>query len=550
MDQYDESFFTEFTDLQSSGDGNNEAVAPPMIEDVESLADFDFTALVNTPLDQFPPAAAADYEELMNMDFTPTIDYQDDYNNGPSGTNIDPPVISSSSGSDHEKAAETVTSVDPVLLGTKPEQDCLYLNAILNSFNSPATPLRVIDKVNYPFEQELQAALERELAQENERKLAAALRYAVASPAPSASPAPRRIVSTKKSGNKRPANIKNFNAAKFYEPLRCRPASWGSMNPETGDQLFQYTEHGQLNPLHTFSTAQISEYISKHPLHNLGGFHNPKKSGLTLWVQTVPADSGNRYPEKHSDKCRFAECPDPHRTIRKGEFRVAFDEQHSRRRCTDPFHNAGYVHLYCLEKFFDFPQICKNFNVRPDTRALREGKNKMAITRDHASMEDLVLEFIAASVPWARFGNGQRPKDYYEYTLCSRLTAEHLARQPRHLQSIREKRGGNSIDIHKNNLDLCVANAKLLKENRAALQKIEPKQKVQKKRKANVMEEGEGEDSEESVLDEKILEGGVESASSSLWLRPSKRRRSFRSPGTPERETSWSDDFHIPGLRF
>jgi hypothetical protein len=349
----------------------------------------------------------------------------------------------------------------------------------------------------------------------------------------------------KKAGNKRPANIRNFNAAEFYEPLRSRPASWGSVNPETGDQLFQYTEHGELNPLHTFSTAQISEYIGKHPLHNVRGLHNPKKSGLTLWVQTVPADSGKRYPEKQSDKCRFADCPDPHHTIRKGEFRVAFDEQHSRRRCTDPFHNAGYVHLYCLEKFFDFPQICKNFNALPDTRVLREGKNKMAITRDHASMEDLVLEFIAGSVPWAQFGYGQRPKDYYEYTLCSRLTAEHLVRQPRHLQSIREKRGGNSIDIHKNNLDLCVANAKLLKENRAALPKADPKPKAQKKRKAKVMEE-----SEESVLDEKILEGRVERTSSNMSQRPLKRRRSSRSPRTPEEKTSWSDDFHNPRLRF
>jgi hypothetical protein len=550
MDQYDEPFFTKSTKLQSSSDDSNPAVAPSMIEDIEHLADFDFTAFLNTPLDQFVSAAAVDsYEELMNMDFTAKIDYQDDYSSGPNGAYIDPAVIFSSSSlysssvSSQEQAAPTGTLVDPFLAGAESEQDGRYLNNILNSFNSAAVPLRVIDEVNYPFEQELQAALGRELERENERGLATILRNGFASPSPT--PASRRIAPMKKAGNKRPANIRNFNATEFYEPLRSEPASWGSMNPETGDQLFQYTEHGELNPLHTFSTAQMSEYIGKHPLHNVHGLHNSKKSGLTLWVQTVPADSGKRYPEKQSDKCRFADCPDPHRTIRKGEFRVAFDEQHPRRRCTDPFHNAGYVHLYCLEKFFDFPQICKNFNVLPDTRVLREGKNKMAITRDHAGMEDLVLEFIAGSVPWAQFGYGQRPKDYYEYTLCSRLTAEHLVRQPRHLQSIREKRGGNSIDIHKNNLDLCVANARILKENRVTFPKADPKPKAQKKRKGKIMEE-----EEESVLDEKILQGRVETASSNMSQHPLKKRRSPRSPRTPEEKISWSDDFHNPRLRF
>jgi hypothetical protein len=549
MDPYDEPTFADYTGLQSSSDSNSLTMTPPMTERPANLYDiFDYAAFLNIPHDQFGPKPAADCnDEIMNSDFALRIDHLDDYNSEPNRAYIDPTVISLPATSVQEQAAPAVTPVNPVLLGAEPEKDGHYLNTILNSFNCPVVPLRVIDEVNYPFEEELQAALERELELEKERELAAALRSAMASPAPAT--ASRLIARLKRAGNKRPANIRNFNAAKFYQTLRCLPASWGSMSPETGDQLFQYTEHGELNPLHTFSTAQISEYISNHPFHNVCGFHNPKESGLTLWVQTVPADSGKRYPAKQSDKCRFAECPDPHRTIRKGEFRVAFDEQHSRKRTTDPFHNAGYVHLYCLEKFFDFPQICKNFSVRPDTRDLREGKNKMAITRDHASMEDLVFEFIARSVPWAQFGNGQRPEDYYEYTLCSTLTAEHLARQPRHLQSIREKRGGNSVDIHKNNLDLCVANAKLLKENRAGLPKPEPKPKMEKKRKANVMEEEDGEKSEESILDEKILERRAERESSRYPPRPSKRRRSSKSSKTPEEKICWSD-FHTPGLRF
>jgi hypothetical protein len=523
---------------QFFGIDQSQVVAPPLIEEPGNLEDFDITAPDNTPLDQFTPPAMEytypDGQSLMDMDLTPRINYNDDFAGELSGGYVDPAIISSSSGSG-EQVAPIAIPVDPVLLGAQPKQNGRYLNAILNSFNSPVVPLRVIDVVEYPFEQKLQSALERELEREKDRELVQALQNDAAPPAPMQTA--RQLSPAKKSGNKRPDNIRNFNAADFYEPLQSRPVSWGSINPETGDQLFQYTEHGELNPLHSFSVAQISEYLSKHPLHNVSGAHDTKKSGIILWVQTVPADSGRRYPEKQSDKCRFAQCPDPYHTIRKGDFRVAFDEQHWLKRNTDPFHNAGYVHLYCLEKFFDFPQICKDFNVRPDTRVLREGKNKMAITRDHPTMEDVVLEFIAGCVPWVQFG--QRPQEYYQHTLCSRLTDEHLVRQPKHLQNIRDKRGGNSIDVHKNNLDLCVDNARLLKERKAHLSKTEPKPNAQK-RKAQAMED------EDSGLDEQILWSNVESTGSSP--RPANRRRSPRSSQAPEKP--WTDGFHTPGLPF
>ncbi|KAG4444081.1 hypothetical protein IFR05_000434 [Cadophora sp. M221] len=393
-----------------------------------------------------------------------------------------------------------------------------FLNPILNSFTCPSTPLRVIDAYKYPFEDELQRALEAELQRQNERAAkqdladfyqaelqrrresneALEAKYALLAkdlPGPS-TPAPTPAGDGNKTPrNKRPINISNTDPKKWYRPLPIRPDSWGAINPQTMDRTFNYTDHGELNPRDIFTVQQMSEYIGSHR--------------ATLWIQTVPADSGRRYPSKTSDKCRFAACPDGNRTIRKGDFRVTFDE-HPNNTLKDPFHNAAYTHLFCLEKFLDFPQICKSFDVRPDTRTLKEGKNRMAITRDHKSMEDIVRTFIRESVEWKYFHGGRRPDNYYEYTLCSKLTREHLAKQPKHLQSIREQRGGNTIDIHQNNLDIFVVNQELKKE-RAERRPLEGKRRGRKRKNR---EKSPDEDSGESGLDEDILQRGLNSAQS------------------------------------
>jgi hypothetical protein len=84
-------------------------------------------------------------------------------------------------------------------------------------------------------------------------------------------------------------------------------------------------------------------------------------------------------------------------------------------------------------------------------------------------MSAIVQEFVAYSIPWSQFGReGKRPEEYYEYTLSYALTDEHLARQPKHLSKIRELRGGNHLDIHRNNLDLRVKNARMIRANKAS----------------------------------------------------------------------------------
>ncbi|PBP24342.1 hypothetical protein BUE80_DR004701 [Diplocarpon rosae] len=354
-----------------------------------------------------------------------------------------------------------------------------YLNPILNAFTNTSTPLSIIDAHTFPFEAELRAALEAELKKQHEEsqdqdlvvvleaelrrgidseeglidKLVEAKRRIPVPPTPVPTPAAE---GSKTPRNKRTHNIASTDPTKHYRPPGQKPESWGNVRFDTGEPIFVYTDHGELDPRQTFDVEQISDFLSQNPLIN---------KTFTLWIQTVPADSGRRYPTKNSDKCRFSCCPDPNHTIRKGDFRVAFDEDSSN-KYRDPYHCAAYVHLYCLEKYLDFPSICRDFDVRPDTRELPEGKNKMAITRDHESMARVVEDFVKNSVPWAEFGTGDRPDTYYKYTLCSELTNEHLAKQPRHLQMIREQRGGNTIDRHRNNLDLYVQSQKALRAER------------------------------------------------------------------------------------
>ncbi|PVH86966.1 hypothetical protein DL98DRAFT_288529 [Cadophora sp. DSE1049] len=419
-----------------------------------------------------------------------------------------------------------------------------YLNPILNHFTCPSTPLHVIDNYKYPFEDELQRALEAELHRQNEiaKKQSLADYYqaelkrrresnevleakfaqvAQGLPVP-VTPSPTPIGDgTKTPRNKRPINISNTDPKKWYRPLPMRPDSWGSINPDTQDRTFNYTVQGELNPRDRFSVQQMSEYISSHR--------------ATLWIQTVPADSGRRYPTKTSDKCRFINCPDPNHTIRKGDFRVAFDE-HPTNMQKDPFHNAAYTHLFCLEKFLDFPQICKTFDVRPDTRVLKEGKNKMAITRDHKSMEAIVLDFMENSIEWRYFEGGVRPVDYYEHTLCSMLTKEHLAKQSKHIQTVREQRGGNTIDIHQNNLDVYVANQQIRKRQADDMNLASGSVKGEKRgRKRASKDKSAKPESDESGLDDDILQRGLSFSAPRPQPQPhpQRRKRKERSPPTP-----------------
>lgn len=280
------------------------------------------------------------------------------------------------------------------------------------------------------------------------------------------------------SKSRRRSNIAGLDPSRFYKPLPRPPDSW--CPSQSVDTQFRYNAQGELDPSCKFLRQQISEYLTYHPLHTLyGPAPSTKYSGLRLLIQTTPADSEKRYPTKLSSKCRFANCPVPNHTIRNGQFRVAFDEQSNSTEPLDPFHNAGYVHLYCLEKNFDFPRMCQHFNVQGDDREFLEGRNKMAITRDYPAMMGIVNNFIQTAVP----SGGNRPENWYDHSLSIALTKYHLEHQCKQRQRVRDARNGNSLDRHLNNLDVMVEIAK-------SIQKRKAEEKESKKREAGDVELG------------------------------------------------------------
>jgi hypothetical protein len=95
---------------------------------------------------------------------------------------------------------------------------------------------------------------------------------------------------------------------------------------------------------------------------------------LKLWIQKSPTDSARRYQSPNHAKCRFKDCPAQlyqTGTIIHGHYRVAFDERwHAHGKNVDPFHVAGFAHLYCMERFLDFEAVCKLGIVEVDKRSM------------------------------------------------------------------------------------------------------------------------------------------------------------------------------------
>ncbi|KAI6368519.1 hypothetical protein MCOR25_004638 [Pyricularia grisea] len=118
----------------------------------------------------------------------------------------------------------------------------------------------------------------------------------------------------------------------FYWRLPGPPPSWAH-----GRSVFHYTCDGELNLLYKFDEVAFLDYLTQ-----------PE---LVLLIQRTPTLHNHRYPNYLlSPKCRFRQCRALHRTINRGEFRVALSEHPSLYGgMLDPFHCAGYVHLYCLE---------------------------------------------------------------------------------------------------------------------------------------------------------------------------------------------------------
>ena len=249
----------------------------------------------------------------------------------------------------------------------------------------------------------------------------------------------------------RKAGIANYHAEDYYKSLQQPPRRWGP---------FKYTIHGELNPRQTYSVEEIKSYLFKHPLHQTPQGYNPKKGGLILWIQRHPADSARRYPDKdHSSRCRFTQCFSHKNLIAQAAYRVAFDEQTCQRSNHNPMHNAGYVHLYCLERFFNFPEICKNFDVRVEQRCLPKeprGINRMKMS--NSAEDELATKFIRSceedKVP-ATYPPATGLDDYQFFgSLVNLLTLKKIEKEPPKTRQQREERGERQsvVSMHQGDL--------------------------------------------------------------------------------------------------
>jgi hypothetical protein len=104
-----------------------------------------------------------------------------------------------------------------------------------------------------------------------------------------------------------------------------------------------------------FSGHQFDEYI----------FHAVRQGRKFMFrVEKQHTLMGHRYPRGHeSTRCKFAQCPIDG-SIRSGQIRVCISEfADPRNEILDPYHNAGYTHLYCLEKFCNLPSLLAETDV-------------------------------------------------------------------------------------------------------------------------------------------------------------------------------------------
>ncbi|MCJ1284897.1 hypothetical protein MMC26_004234 [Xylographa opegraphella] len=165
-------------------------------------------------------------------------------------------------------------------------------------------------------------------------------------------------------GNNRRAD--NALAPGTYDRLPAPPQSWTSTN----GKKYVYDISGELQNGTYYTVGEIEDFL----------YQNPRRADMTIWLQRLPADSAARYPYSESRRCRFLHCFMSNGTINQGHYRIAFDELTSTHDYHDPMHNAGYVHLYCFEKFLDFPKVVYDLNVQVDQRDLPlEPRRKMGL---------------------------------------------------------------------------------------------------------------------------------------------------------------------------
>lgn len=236
------------------------------------------------------------------------------------------------------------------------------------------------------------------------------------------------------------------NPAMHYGNPPPRPAPWGRPVKKTGEPIFTYTENGELKHDRELSRSQMREYlygypcggnrkqdgrpwVERQPLPGEQRVRGKLRHGLTIWIGWTPTQSNQRYPHAMSNKCRFKDCAIDTRAIKSGQLRVAFDERMNVNGKFDPFHCAGYVHLFCLEKQFDLLKLMDQLDVRLDCRSFdKEMKNLADLDNHGTGRTRTALNWLSRE--WPRL-------EQHEHNLALRRTSGDLltrgqAERPRH----------------------------------------------------------------------------------------------------------------------
>ena len=250
-----------------------------------------------------------------------------------------------------------------------------------------------------------------------------------------------------------------YHPNEAYKPLRRTPKPWGP---------FRYTGDGELEPSDLFTAEDITQYLFEHPLHQQS--KSKRISKLIVRIHSNPPDSAQRFPTTHgSHRCRFQDCPAQNNTINQGTYAVIFDEISTDHPDHDPFLNAGWVHLYCLERFCNFPKICRCLNVQSEKRTLplegskSKGNNCMRLDKVRG-VDELVERFIKVcrqgvlAPMYPRFDVRDNEGQPYEGTLCYRMCLKKQQAQPSAVnrqEAVREQvagRKGATLKHHLGNL--------------------------------------------------------------------------------------------------
>ncbi|KAF2456792.1 hypothetical protein BDY21DRAFT_372252 [Lineolata rhizophorae] len=304
------------------------------------------------------------------------------------------------------------------------------------------------------------------------------LKYPLQKPRRSSSHWWVRINNTTEGKTIRSGKINQYDPKRYYKECPQPHGNWHSKY-----YAFRYNKFGELDkPM--YSARQIHEFLFEHP--------RTEKFRLRLWIQRAPADSARRYHTPQSSRCRFKCCP-AHKytkgTILHGHLRVAFDERwHTYQKNADPFHCAGYVHLYCLERFLDFPAVCRHVDIKVDTRSFNtEPNHRFAAAFDNGPDLYLAETFLRTASRDLDAFKAKYPKypdhaDFergaekpYKETLCYLITkARHDARGAGTRKQL-ERVGGNkasTMAVHLGDLEVyCQARMEARKSKREAKRK-------------------------------------------------------------------------------